>query len=146
VTDPYNSYQSHPPVAPIVRAPVAPRPQRDNISRLDISDKWKARFRAIEAAGGPDLPNFRDLPMSDRRIIQFNWIAFFFGPFYYLAKGLWRQAVVYVLLAIACVLIMEAIGLGKFGRAVGYGFAAVYAMRANLSYYKKLVLGEAPWV
>ena len=41
---------------------------------------------------------------------------------------------------------MEAAGLGRFGRAVGYGFAAVYAVRANISYYKRTVLGEAPWV
>ena len=143
--DPYNSYQSQAPASPVT-SPPAPPPRRDNISRLHISDKWKARFGAIERAGGPDLPKFRDLPMSDRRGIQFNWIAFFLGPFYYIAKGLWRQAIVYILLAIACVLIMEVIGLGEFGRAVGYGFAAVYAVRANISYYKKLVLGEAPWV
>ncbi len=144
--DSHNSYQSHVPAAsnPVVDTPVPP-PQRDIISRLDISENWKARFRAIERAGGPDLPKFRDLSISDRRTLRLNWLAFFLGPFYYLAKGLWRQAIVYVVLAIACVFIMESIGLGKFSRAVGYGFAAVYAVRANISYYKRLVLGEIPW-
>lgn len=143
--DPYNSSPVPTPVAPAVRAP-APRPARDHISRLEVSDKWKSRFRAIERAGGVDLPGLRDLARSDRLLVQFNWIAFLLGPFYYVAKGLWRQAIVYVVLAIACSLILEAMGLGKFGRGVGYGFAAIYCLRANISYYKTRVLGEAPWV
>lgn len=145
--DPYNSYQSHVPIAStsVVDTP-APPPRRDTISGLDISEKWKATFRAIETAGGPDLPKFSELSISDRRTIRFNWLAFFLGPFYYLAKGLWRQTIVYVLLAITCVFIMDSIGLGNFSRAVGYGFAAIYAVRANISYYRRLVLGEMPWV
>ena len=145
MTDPYNSYQTYVPAAPVISRPAMPPPTRDNISKLDVSEKWKSRFRSIENAGGPDLPHFRKLPMRERRAVQFNWSAFFFGPFYFLAKGLWRQAIVYLVAAIACVLIMDAIGLDKLGRAVGYGFAAVYGIRANVSYYKKIVLGEAPW-
>lgn len=144
MTDPYNSYQNHAPATPATRTPPA-LPQRDHISTLKVSDKWKTRFRTIERAGGPDLPKFRELSTSDRLSVQFNWIAFILGPFYFLAKGLWRQAVVYVLAAIACVLIMEAMGLGRFSRVVGYGFAVVYSLRANISYYKKVVLDEAPW-
>lgn len=145
--DPYNSYQSHTPIAPAAdSATPSPARKRDHISRLDVSDKWKERFRVIERAGGPELPNFRDLTTSERRGIQLNWLAFFLGPFYYLAKGLWRQTIIYVIAAIVCVLTLEVIGLGKISGSVGYGFAAVYAMRANISYYKKIVLGEAPWV
>ena len=144
--DPYNSHPSFAPTDRPAASPTSTARMVDPIARLDVSDKWKDRFRAIERAGGPDLPKFRSLSPAERRGVQFNWIAFFLGPFYFLAKGLWRQTVVYVLLAIACVLIMEAIGLGRFGRAVGYGFAAVYAIRANISYYKKVVLSESPWV
>lgn len=146
MTDPYNSYQTHVPVAPPASPAPPTRPPRDEISRLDVSDAWKARFRTIERAGGPDLPNFRDLPGSERRGIHFNWVAFLLGPFYYLAKGLWRQAIAYTLFAFACVLVMETVGLGRFGQAVGYGIAALYAIRANISYYKRIVLGETPWV
>lgn len=144
--DPYNSYSSLDPAGrPATPSASTPR-KLDLIARLDVSDKWKDRFRAIERAGGPDLPKFRTLSPAERRGVQFNWIAFLFGPFYFLAKGLWRQAVVYVLLAIACGLTMEAVGLGEFGRAVGFGFAAVYAIRANVSYYRKVVLSESLWV
>jgi hypothetical protein len=33
----------------------------------------------------------------------------------------------------------------KASKAAGYAFAALYATRANISYYKKAVLGELPW-
>jgi ABC-type branched-subunit amino acid transport system permease subunit len=78
--------------------------------------------------------------------INFNWLAFLLGPFYFLAKGLWRQALVYVLLAIALVTLLEFAGLGQFGRAVGYGLAAIYAVRANVSYDANVVQGQAPWI
>ena len=92
------------------------------------------------------MPAFRDLPFGERFGLNFNILALIFGPFYYLIKGLWRQAILYFLCAVALVVLLEMMGLGKFSRAIGYGFAAVYAMRANISYYKKVVLGEAPWL
>lgn len=146
MSDPYNSnpYQcSTVAPEPLLQAPPA---TRDAITALAVSDKWKRRFRLIEKAGGPTLPGFRALTTPERRAIQFNWIGFLLGPFYYLAKGLWRQAVVYVAMAIACALMFELLGLGKFTRVVGYGFAAVYALRANVSYYRRVVLGESRWL
>lgn len=100
----------------------------------------------IDKAGGPELPHLRDLPFGERFGLNFNFLAFIFGPFYYLAKGLRRQAVLYFILTVALILLLEAIGLGKFSRGLGYGFAAVYALRANISYYKKVVLGDTPWL
>jgi hypothetical protein len=145
VSDPYNSYgASVPPATPVAGAP--PRGKADPVSRLDVSESWKRRFRLIEKAGGPDLPHFRDLPFGERFGLNFNILAFIFGPFYYLAKGLWRQAVLYFVSAFVVVLLLEAAGLGKFSRGVGYGLAAVYALRANISYYRKVVLGDTPWL
>ena len=146
MSDPYNSYgASVPPTAPPTAA-APPRTKSDPISHLDVSESWKRKFRLIDKAGGPDLPNFRDLPFGERFGLNFNILAFIFGPFYYLVKGLWRQAILYFIFTVALVLLLEAIGLGNFSRAVGYGFGAVYALRANISYYKKIVLGETPWL
>ncbi len=146
MSDPYNSYGTHtPPAAPKVATTPA-REKSDPISRLSVSDSWKRKFRLVDQAGGPDLPNLRDLPSGDRFSLTFNILALIFGPFYYLAKGLWRQAILYLIFAIVLIVIMEAVGLGKFSRGVGYGFGVIYAMRANISYYKKVVLGEAPWL
>ena len=150
VSDPYNSYGSH--VVPITRpavaqsapAPAPTRPTFDRIAGLDVSDGWKRKFRLIEKAGGPDLPNFRDLPFGERFGMQMNFLAFFFGPIYYLIKGLWRQAVVYTVAIVVVLMVLEAMGVrvGRIGAAVG----ALYAVRANISYYKLRVLGEAPWI
>lgn len=91
------------------------------------------------------MPHFRGLPFRDRFGLNFNVFAFIFGPFYYLAKGLWRRAVLYFIIAVAILFLLEAMGLGRFSRGVGYGVAAVYALRANISYYKKVVLSDTPW-
>lgn len=146
MTDPYNSNSYQAP-ASAVQPPAVPRAmQRDAIALADVSETWKRRFRAIEAAGGPTLPRFKELPFGERFGIQFNILAFLFGPFYFLAKGLWRQALLYVIIAIVVVVVMELIGFGRFASGAGYGFAAVYAMRANVSYYQRVVQQQAPWL
>lgn len=153
MTDPYNSYPSNLPPLAANRVESTQPPQAsataqgkiDKIARLDVSDKWKERFRIIEKAGGYQLPDARMLTISESRKISSNWLAFIFWPIYLPLKGLWRQAIAYFLIGIACVLVMELVGLGKFGRVVGYGIGAVAMMRANIGYYKKVVLGEATW-
>ena len=146
MSDPYNSYGSSiPPLAP-PSPRIPPKPTNDPIARLDVSETWKRRFRLIDKAGGPDLPRFRDLPFGERFRLNSNLLAFIFGPFYYVAKGLWRQAALFLIMAIALALLFEVIGLGKLSRGIGYGFAALYMIRANTSYYRKVVLGDAPWL
>lgn len=146
MSDPYNSCGSS--VSPITQPAtvVPPRAKVDSISRLEVSDSWKHKFIFIDKAGGPDLQHFRDLPFGERFGVNFNFLAFIFGPFYYLAKGLWRQTVLYFIFAVALILLLEAVGLGKLSRGIGYGVCAVYALRANISYYKKVVLGDTPWL
>lgn len=146
MSDPYNSYDSS--VSPISKPTTIapPRAKADSISRLQVSESWKRKFRSIEKAGGPDLPHFRELPFGERFGLTFNVLALILGPFYYITKGLWRQALLYFIIAVALVLLMNAIGLGNFSRGIGYGLGVVYASRANTSYYKKVVLGDAPWL
>jgi hypothetical protein len=151
MSDPYNSYPSNLPQPVADRVSVAPvttmpRPKIDEIARLQVSDKWKARFLAIEKGGGPKLPKNGELSFSERRLVNSNWLAFFFWPVYLPMKGLWRQALTYFAIAIALVLVMELIGLGRFGRVVGYGIGAITAFRANIGYYKSTVLGEISWL
>lgn len=146
MSDPYNSCGSTVLRTTPAATPAGPRVQTDPISRLDVAESWKRRFRLIERAGGPDLPHFRDLPFGDRFALNFNVLAFLLGPFYYLAKGLWRQAVLYFVLAVALIVLLDVLGFGTLSRGVGYGFGALYGLRANISYYKKVVRGETPWL
>lgn len=145
MTDPYNSASPYAaPLAELAAVSLA-RARPDRIAGLDVSDSWKRRFRLIEQAGGPDLKRFRDLRVGERLRVNINLPGFFFGPIYYLIKGLWRQAVVYFVCAVTLAVLFDLMGLGSVSRAVGSGFAAVYGMRANVSYYRKVVLGDAPW-
>ncbi|WP_320415218.1 DUF2628 domain-containing protein [Lysobacter changpingensis] len=139
----YNPYE----VAPMSRADAAaaPRPERDAIDALRVSATWKRRFRLIDKAGGPELPHLRDLTFGERMSINFSVLGFFFGPIYYLCKGLWRPAIAYFGVAFLIAFIAALAGLDFLGKAAGYGSAAVYAMRAGILYYRKKVLGEEPW-
>ncbi len=149
MSDPYNSYGASLPPGPTpAPSPVTPAPPRvaaDPIARLDVSEGWKRKFRLIERAGGPTLPRFGDLAFGERVSLNFNFLAFFLGPFYYLAKGLWQQALLFLGAAVALVIVLDVSGLEGLARGVGYGFGALYALRANVSYYRKAVLGESPW-
>lgn len=151
MSDPYNTYVDHVAASQVASVPevsAAARPSvaMDRIDRLDVSETWKHRFRIIERAGGADLPRSRELSSSDRRAVRFNMLAFLLGPFYFLAKGLWRQALLYTVIWLAVVMLMQLMGLGALVRVLGYGVPAVCAVRANTSYYCKAVSGDAPWL
>ena len=120
-----------------------------DIEALQVSPAWKQRFYLIEKAGGAKQPKFKELSGGERMKIGFNILAFLFGPIYYATKGMWRKALSLFgacLLAILVLsVVLELVGLGRFGNALGYGAAALFAIRANIDYYKKLVLGDNGW-
>jgi hypothetical protein len=144
MSDPYNSAAPTPMANPYAppRAALDMAPA-DPISSLDVADSWKDVFRLIEKAGGSKLPQFRDLTVKERRAIQANWRAFFLGPIYFLAKGLWLPALVVFCTAVAIGLGLEAMGLGGVKTGIGVGFYCY--MRANVLYYRLKVEGEQPW-
>lgn len=120
-----------------------------NIDALQVSDSWKIRFRLIERAGGVKLPQLKALPFGQRMKVIFNVLAFLFGPLYYLAKGLWKKALVLFAICLAVSLVADVVlrvlGLARFSDATTFGVAAVFALRANIDYYKKQVLGDNGW-
>ena len=150
MTDPYNSAGPMPttnpyapPQANLQAGPAAAiTPRNDRIARLDVSDHWKAVFRLIEKAGGASMPRLRDLERAERRKVMSNWRAFFLGPIYLLAKGLWLPAIVVFGTAVAVGLVLEAMGFGGVKTGMGVGFYCY--MRANVLYYRLKVLGEMP--
>jgi len=144
--------QSHNPYAPPAAQveDIHDAPSDESIDALPVSDKWKVRFKAITHAGGAKLPNIKSLQKDERRkAYSFNILAFLFGPFYYIAKGMWKKGLfiflVGVLLIIMLSIGLEALGLGKISKALGYGLSAFFAIRANMDYYKKMVLNENGW-
>jgi Protein of unknown function (DUF2628) len=135
------------PQAPLQDVPVPP-PATD-IASLPVSDTWKLRFMLMQKAGGPSMRQLKALSFSERMKISFNFLAFLFGPLYYVSKGMWKKGLAFF---VACVVaatvlgvVLELMGLGRIANALGYGFAAVFASRANVDYYKKMVLQENGW-
>ena len=121
-----------------------------DIDSLSVSDSWKRKFKAMRKAGGPNLPHFKKLTSEERKDLSaFNVLAFLFGPFYYLFKGMWKKGLPLFVLCLIGVVALDAamvlVGLGSFTRATGFGAAAVYGALANRDYYAKMVLGQNGW-
>lgn len=124
------------------------RPQAAPAS-TDLSPAWRARFELIDKAGGASLPGLKSLSMGERFKLM-NWWALFFGAFYYIAKGMWRKgialAVVLVLASMVVSLIIDMLALPIYSDGLTTGAsAALFSLRANIDYYKKIVLGQNGW-
>lgn len=112
----------------------------------ELSADWKKTFALIEKAGGPKLPKFRELSPRETQI-SFNLWGFWLGPLYYLGKGMWKKAIVLFALCLPLVaitqIILKAIGVPEY--LAGFIVAGVFASRANIDYYKKVVLNDNGW-
>ena len=118
-------------------------------SEDDLSALWRIRFDLIEKAGGPTRPLFKQLSLGERLRLGFNLWAFLFGPFYYLAKGMWRKAV--AMLAFNIFLSIVANLLAPDGSLSGVAGCATtfvtvwFVLNTNINYYKKIVLDDNGW-
>jgi len=69
-------------------------------------EKWEQRFAFFKEHGAPNAPGFKQalkaLPRwSDKLRVNFNVWAFFFGAIALFAFGLWKKAIMWLLIAIA---------------------------------------------
>lgn len=116
-----------------------------------ISPAWRWRFELIEKAGGPSLPKFGQLSWRGR-LQLFSFLGFVFGPFYYLAKGMWRKAITFtavgLVVGLALELAMTSAGLSETSayRMSSMVLPVLCATRAYIDYYKKVCLGEEGWI
>ena len=122
----------------------------------DIKPKWRERFEFFDAYGSPASAEFRAafkaLPRGKRLLINFSFLAFFFGPFYFFALGLWKKglSLLAIALAIAVVeVIFSAVTGIDIPRPVDTGLniaiAFVFALCVNYAYYLKEVKGSQGW-
>lgn len=116
----------------------------------EVSKRWVEVFALIENAGGAKLPELKSLDRGDRFKIKMNWLAFFLGPIYFLAIGLWRQVVSYLTLMVLYFNTVDILMLNVFGMTElpfpVLSYCLVWGMLANRSYYKRQVLGEKNWI
>ncbi|MGY4535283.1 hypothetical protein ACVW0Y_004436 [Pseudomonas sp. TE3786] len=135
---------------PASSASVALPLSEERINALDVSPEWKERFIAISRAGGSKLPLFKQLAKPERRkAMSMNFLAFFFGPIYYIIKGMWKRGLIYFVLGAVVIVILgmmlEHLGFRTIARSLHFGLAAIYGMRANIDFYKKNVEGDNGW-
>ncbi len=120
-------------------------------TRAGLAPQWVHNFALFEQAGGVRLPLIGTLPFGDRVRLRFNIWALLFGPVYYAAKGMWRKALSLSLALMVLLVIVELAAdlLGmrdtKINLISNIVFPLVFAMRANIDYYKKMVLDDNGW-
>jgi uncharacterized protein DUF2628 len=116
-----------------------------------LSPVWQTRFDFYRAHGVPgSTPEskaaFRALPFFTRMRLTGNPLAFLFGPFYFLAKGMWRKGL--ALLAMALIL---GAAIGTFhlpdmaDRAATMVVPGLAMSTANYAYYLHLIKGSRSW-
>lgn len=118
----------------------------DKIANLDVNDKWKKRFEAIDewkvdGIAWKDKPSIRNLSIKERLALSKTVFCsdipstlsmILFGGFYYLAKGLWLKFIVYLLIMSILIILFGAIGF----------VSAVIWLYAPFDYYRLKVLGK----
>lgn len=116
-----------------------------------VSPAWRRRFALIEKAGGPKLPQYKQLSLRERLQLV-SYLGLLLGPFYYLAKGMWRKALTLTAIGLVVGLVLEpvitSVGLseGSAYRMSSMVVPAICATRANIDYYKKICLGQDGWI
>jgi hypothetical protein len=131
------------PACPGCGAPQA----RPNKEAETISEAWQERFDLLEKAGGVKMPNLKNLAFGERRKVIFNFWGFLFGPFFYLAKGMWKKALSLCGVAILIIVVLEAIcrAMGVSDSITNFVGGAIFATRATVDYYKKVKLQDNGW-
>ncbi len=116
-------------------------------------EKWEQRFAFFKEHGAPNAPGFKQalkaLPRwSDKLRVNFNVWAFFFGAIALFAFGLWKKAIVWLLIAIAlqvlCALAPDWLAPRlQFGASIGCSMMA--GLVCNYAYYQKERLQRQSW-
>lgn len=106
-----------------------------------LSEKWKYRFNFYDQHGFPGFwgatpeykAAFKALKVRQRLTIQMNFIAFFCSWIYLFVLGLWKKAIIVLLLGILSLFVGALIGVNILGIAV----AAYVAVNTNKWFYEK---------
>ena len=115
----------------------------------DLSALWRIRFDLVEKAGGPTRPLFKQLSLGERFRLAFNLWALLFGPFYYLAKGMWRKAITILVLTLSVLILTNILApdgsLDFLENMLTTMISFWFFLNANVNYYKKVVLDDNGW-
>ncbi|UKA12891.1 DUF2628 domain-containing protein [Photobacterium damselae] len=130
----------------------------NNIDELNVSNRWKEKFKLIQEIGGDNTSSsialqkseeFKALPLNKRLAVNYNFFAFIFTALWYFAKGMWARGVVIFSLSFLLNCILGAVSAHfnyTFPGVVYWVVPAVLsATHANVDYYRFKVHGERIW-
>jgi len=118
-----------------------------------LPQKWQDRFAFFDKHGAPNTRGFKEalkaLPSWGEKIkIGGNWLAFFFGPIYFLILGLWKKALIgfaiTVAIGVVCAFLPTSVG-ALLSRGLSIGMALLWSMSANYAFYLKKVKNQDSW-
>jgi hypothetical protein len=116
-----------------------------------LSPIWQTRFDFFRRYGSGQAGSkesrqaLRAMGFWKGSRITNNFLAFLFGPFYFAIKGIWRQALTFVLMWAAAALVLTLLGASdRVFRFAGFGFCYLEMISANYAYFRH-VNGERSW-
>lgn len=115
------------------------------------SPAWQKRFAFFAQFGQPAASAagreaFKRLGFWERGRLNFNILAFLFGPIYFAIKGPWRKGLTILGGSFALLFVLSFFPLPDLlFRALGFGVAAVYASTANWAYFLHVARGSTSW-
>lgn len=116
--------------------------------RSDLSAYWRLKFDFYDRYGTRFTPDAvaaaQARPLATKMRSVINLPALFFGPIYFVAKGMWRKAITLTLfnVALGVVLYLAFPPLG-FSELTSNG--ALYMILAGPAYYRHRVVGSRSW-
>ncbi|TDZ80769.1 hypothetical protein DE4587_00627 [Mycobacteroides salmoniphilum] len=116
--------------------------------RSDLSAYWRLKFDFYDRYGTRFTPEAvaaaKARPFAVRMRSAINLPALFFGPIYFIVKGMWRKAITIMLLGlflgVVVYLAFPGLGFGGFGTN-----GAVYMILAGPAYYRHRAKGSRSW-
>lgn len=131
---------------------------------VPLSASWNAKFEILEKIGARDIfyfkatasPEFKALSFKERLKVGSNFLAFFFGPFYYFSKKMWHKGTLILGASwawAALLTVIESVA-GKDLWGMLYGLpgmlywgppAVICSQLANYDYYRYVRKDEKVW-
>jgi len=121
--------------------------QNENLSAF-----WKEKFKTLDKIPNQRMrftPDLEGLTFKERLKVAFNIWAFIFGPIYYFLKKLWVKGLLLFSFQLFYILFLDLFTMIS-GQSLSIHIywappAAMYAIMANVDYYKYKTLNETLW-
>jgi fatty acid desaturase len=118
---------------------------------VELSPRWQERFDFFAEYGPPNTTPesraaIRALPFGKRMVINQNYLAFFFSPFYFFVKGMWRKGLALAGAALALAIAATLLPIPELAaRGLSGAVPALAMTSANYAYFLHVTTGSTSW-